>query len=247
MDNPGQAWQSSRLTETYLHGVRGAIPLAGEQIEVMLRAIAACRPAGGLVLDLGCGDGILAQAVLDRFPAAQAVLLDFSEPMLAMAKKRLAGYDRAAYGLVDYSDPGWLASAYGDSGHTTGYDVIVSGFSIHHQPDARKRQLYQELYDLLKPGGIFLNLEHVASRSPWGEALFADYFIDALVDYQRQQGAELSREEVDQRYYSRPDKEANILSPVETQCDWLREIGFERVDCFLKIYELALFGGVKGS
>ena len=247
MDNSAKAWQSSGLTETYLQGVRGAIPFAGEQIDVMLRIIAAARPDPSLVLDLGCGDGILAQAILDRFPAAQAVLLDFSEPMLEMARKRLLGYQGAAFGLVDYSDPGWLSAAYGDSPLGGGYDVIVSGFSIHHQPDSRKRQLYQELFGLLKPGGLFLNLEHVASRSGWGESLFADYFIDALYDYQRQQGADLSREEVDRRYYSRPDKAANILAPVEIQCQWLREIGFERVDCFLKIFELALFGGVKGG
>ncbi len=247
MDNSAQAWQSRKLTETYLQGVRGAIPFAGEQIDVMLRVIGAARPDAGLVLDLGCGDGILAQAILDRFPAAQLVLLDFSEPMLEMAKERLLGYDSAAFGLVDYSDPSWLKDAYGENAQRPGYDVIVSGFSIHHQPDSRKRQLYQELYDLLKPGGLFLNLEHVASSSAWGESLFADYFIDALYDYQQRQGAELSREEVDRRYYSRPDKAANILAPVETQCQWLREIGFERVDCFLKIFELALFGGVKGA
>jgi hypothetical protein len=31
----------------------------------------------------------------------------------------------------------------------------------------------------------------------------------------------------------------------ETQCDWLRQNGFERVDCYQKLFELAVFGGVK--
>ena len=37
----------------------------------------------------------------------------------------------------------------------------------------------------------------------------------------------------------------NILAPVGDQCDWLREIGFEDVDCYFKIFELAVFGGRK--
>jgi hypothetical protein len=48
---------------------------------------------------------------------------------------------------------------------------------------------------------------------------------------------------VARHYYDRPDKSANILAPVERQCTWLREIGFTDVDCYLKVFELAVFGG----
>ncbi len=54
-----------------------------------------------------------------------------------------------------------------------------------------------------------------------------------------------TREEVALHYYNRPDKAANILAPVEDQCQWLRAIGFENVDCYFKILELAMFGGTK--
>ena len=46
---------------------------------------------------------------------------------------------------------------------------------------------------------------------------------------------------------NRPDKDANILAPVEDQCVWLRNNGYENVDCYLKVMELAVFGGQKGS
>ncbi len=39
----------------------------------------------------------------------------------------------------------------------------------------------------------------------------------------------------------------NIIAPVETQCDWLREIGFIHVYCFMKLFEIALFGGIKAE
>ncbi|MFQ5400643.1 MAG: class I SAM-dependent methyltransferase [Anaerolineae bacterium] len=249
MGKDDQVWQTAELTATFLTGVRSAIPLAQEQIAVMLRLIRAARPAVNLVLDLGCGDGILGQAVLDQHPEAQGVFLDFSPPMLDAARKRLAGYGRALIANVDYGQTDWRARLDEIvSGHfavSDGFDVIVSGYSIHHQPDGRKREIYAELYDLLRPGGIFLNLEHVASRSPWVEQRFADLFIDALVDYHLRAGVPKTPEQVDREFYSRPDKAANKLALVETQCEWLREIGFLHVDVYLKIFELALFGGVR--
>lgn len=234
------AWQAVALADAYLEGVRGAIPLAAEQIDIICRLARAARPEARCILDLGCGDGILGQALLDAFAdnAPMAVLADFSPPMLDAARKRLRGHE-ASFLLVDYAKEDW-ASAVDQSGSI---DVIVSGFSIHHQPDKRKRAIYRDVYDLLAPGGIFLNLEHVSSASRWGEEQFEAYFIDALHRYHAQRGK--SREQVAADFYHRPDKDANILAPVEAQCDWLRAIGFAHVDCFLKVFELALFGGIK--
>ena len=91
MARTDEVWKESSLAATYLEGVRAAIPLAQEQIDVMLRLIAACGRPIRRVLDLGCGDGVLAGAILARHPEADPVLADFSEPMLDAARKRLAG------------------------------------------------------------------------------------------------------------------------------------------------------------
>ena len=56
-------------------------------------------------------------------------------------------------------------------------------------------------------------------------------------------GTGKSREEVAEEFVHRPDKQANILALVEVQCDWLRDCGFDDVDCYFKVLELALFGG----
>ena len=237
-------WQAETLAGTYLEGVRGAIPLAAEQIDILVRLARAARPQPRAILDLGCGDGILGHALLDAFDATQptAVLADFSPPMLDAARGRLSGYPGAAFVTVDYAAADW-SRLISTPPLPPRYDIIVSGFSIHHQPDERKRRIYGDVFNLLAPGGIFLNLEHVSSSSRWGEEQFETYFVDALHRYHAPYGK--SRDEVAADFYHRPDKTANLLTPVETQCDWLRELGFVHVDCFFKVFELALFGGVR--
>jgi tRNA (cmo5U34)-methyltransferase len=230
-------WQSAQVAYNFLDNVRGGIPLSGEQIDVMLRVIRKARPQVENFLDLGCGDGIMGRAVLSQYPDAQGVFVDFSEPMIEAAKQKTDG--NHSFIVQDYGDKDWLKSVE----LAAPFDVIVSGFSIHHQPDERKKTLYTELFHLLKPGGVFMNLEHVAPEDVWGEDLFSELMIDTIHAFSQRTGTNKSREQVADEFNSREDKAANILAPLETQCAWLRDVGFIHVDCYLKIFELALFGG----
>lgn len=237
-----EVWKSREVAEKYLSGVRGAIPLAQEQIEIMLRVIAGCDIKIERILDLGCGDGVLIASILQQYPSASGVLLDISEPMLQAAKEKLVNYnDKLDFFLLDYGDSRWIERVKNKGP----FSVIVSGFSIHHQNDGRKQELYSEIFELLKSGGMFLNLEHVSSSSEWVSSLFDEYFIDSMYNMHLQNDAGKTRQEIADEFYLRDDKEANILAPVEKQCEWLRNIGFQDVDCYFKVFELALFGGRK--
>lgn len=239
-------WKDDTLADHYLSGVRGAIPFANAQIDMMLRLIDKFVPQVERFLDLGCGDGILGKQILDNDKESQGLFLDFSQAMLAAAGTQLQSYgDRVQLLPFDYGDPAWVDQP---AVVTHGpYDLILSGFSIHHQPDGRKREIYQEIYDLLRPGGLFLNLEHVSSPTPEVESLFDELFVDHLADYHARIGSGKDRQQVADELYNRPDKAANILLDVETQCRWLREIGYLQADCYFKVFELALFGGQKSD
>ena len=71
--------------------------------------------------------------------------------------------------------------------------------------------------------------------------------IDSLWDYHQRQGSPLTRQDVARQFVQREDWSANILAPLEDQCQWLREIGYVDVDCFFKAFELAIFGGRKSG
>lgn len=166
------------------------------------------------ILDLGTGDGrLLALARIGR-AGADAVALDFSPTMLDAARQRFRDHDKVRLVAHDLEAP------LPDLGR---FDAVISSFAIHHVPHERKRALYAEIHALLEPGGVFCNLEHVASPTP---ALHAG-FLRAL-----------GLTEAD-------EDPSNKLAPVELQLGWLREIGFQEVDCHWKWRELALLSGTR--
>jgi len=232
-------WKGAGLVANYLTSVRGGIPFGADQIEIALRVAGAWQATPSRVLDLGCGDGIVGAAARRIWPDAELTLLDFSPSMLEAARKRFGDDPTIRLIEADFGQPSWLG-ALGDG---ASFDVILSAYAIHHQEDDRKRALYAELFGLLTPGGVFLNIEHVASATPAIAAINDVLFVDTIERHQRSLSSTDSRDEIAQRYYFRPDKAANRLAPVELQLTWLREIGFVDVDCFFKVMELAVFGG----
>jgi tRNA (cmo5U34)-methyltransferase len=164
------------------------------------------------VLDLGSGDGRLLELVLLSRPEATGVALDFSPPMLALLHERFGaneGVEIVEHNLEDALPPLGV------------FDAVVSSFAIHHLAHDRKRELYQEIWPLLAPGGMLCNLEHVASATAYGHARFLEAMGIAEKD----------------------EDPSNKLLAVEPQLQWLREIGYADVDCYWKWRELALLVG----
>lgn len=203
-------WSDPAHVEHYLRSTRDR-----DWAVTIDRALLEQIPAGaGTILDLGTGDGRLLALLLDDRPERAGVGLDASEPMLAGARARFADDRRIELIRHDLSAP---------LPELGSFDAVVSSLAIHHLEHPRKRSLYREVFELLVPGGVFANYEHVASPS---RRLHLE-FMAAIEE-------PLEWEDPSDR-----------LLDVETQLAWLREIGFEDVDCHWKWRELALLAGVR--
>lgn len=228
-------WQREDVTEHYLEQVRGGIPFGAEQAGLMLQVVNHFVKEPKKIMDLGCGNGFLAEILLRTYSNAKAICIDHSAPMIEQAKLHMAPYkNRCELHIGDFSQQ---IERYAE---TNSVDVIVSGYAIHHLPHDMKKTLYTNIYKLLRPGGIFINIEHTASATEELEKLHDKLFVDHLTAFNNG-----NREEIAAEYTSRPDKMDNILERVDIQVNWLREIGFKHADCYFKWMELAVFGGVK--
>jgi len=241
MNEQQSKWLTKELAKIFSEGVRGAIPGANLQLEIIIKLIKVWCPFPSRILDLGCGDGILGRMLLEEYPSANTVFADFSEPMLAKVRQKIGAGNQGRVVLIDFATPAWIKNVEAE----TPFDIIVSGFAIHHQPDDRKKELYSEIYDLLNEGGLFLNLDQVESATPSIGEIFDSFFLDYIRCSLPTSDQGKMINQIEKAYYE--DKKENIPAPVETQCQWLRDMGFGEVDCFFKTFELALFGGKKTS
>lgn len=232
-------WRNAASVQWYLASVRGALPFSAEHLSIMLRFVAAAGRPVHRFLDVGAGNGFLSAGLLAHYPTAEGVLVDFSPPMLAAARTQLTAATPAHLIEADLASASWRDQVT----PLSPFDAVVSGFAIHHLPDPRKQALYREIYDLLAPGATFVNIEHVAPDAAWINAAFDDAVIDSITAFRQQGADDISHADIAAEYAQRPDQEANILTPVDVQCDWLRDIGFQDVAVPFRWYEIAIFGG----
>jgi tRNA (cmo5U34)-methyltransferase len=128
--------------------ITSLIPGYREMVYALVRVLPFQASAPIQVLDLGCGTGTVTEAVLTAFPTACVTCVDIAAPMIAIARAKLAGFERVAYVVGDFN-------ALELDGP---YDAVVSSLALHHlNTDDDKRACYSRIYNGLKPGGVFYN------------------------------------------------------------------------------------------
>ena len=233
------AWKNPSIVDNFLMNTRKSLPFGPEQFDILLRLMSKSQTVVNNFIDLGCGDGILANTLLTRYPDAHGLLLDYSPSMIDAAKDRMSAFPNQIIIQSDLSKSNWQDNIISKP------DVVMSGYAIHHLKNGRKYELFEEIFETLSPGGIFVNIDHVASVSTFGNSLFNELIVDTRHAKLKMEGKEKSKNDLMSEYVNRPDQYDNILLPVTTQCDWLKEIGFSDVDCYFKCFELAIYAGIK--
>ena len=204
---PSLTWRDAGKVDEYVSRVgRLAARAAGEA-----ELVEALPSVVDRVVDLGCGDGRLIEVVLRARPdAREAIGIDNSPPMLERAGVRFDGDPRVR--LLHHD----LAVALPALGH---FDVVVSGFAIHHLAHDRKRSLFEEVVGVLRPNGVFVNLEVVRCATP---ALQEEFY----------------------RRIERPGGDPeDVLAGVGEQLEWMRDAGLDDVDCYWRWRGFALLAG----
>ncbi|WP_273844540.1 class I SAM-dependent methyltransferase [Rubrobacter calidifluminis] len=195
------------------------------------------------VLDLCCGEGLLAEAILEAFPRCSVRGLDGSPAMLEAATKRLARFgDRFAAGEFDLTSSSWRG-AYGP------VRAAVSSLAFHHLDGAQKRALFRDVYHMVQPGGAFIIADLVMPVSEAGVRLAARSWDEAVRERSlKLLGDERAFERFEEErwnLYRYPDPEVDKPSALYEQLRWLDDAGFEGVDVFLMYAGHAVFGGMR--
>ena len=132
-----------------------ARPWRAQLREEIARHVAALG-SGCRVLELGSGPGLLAHTILERCPGvAGYTLLDFSGPMLALSRTRLAAFSAASFVQASFKTPDWPDRVSGP------FDCVVSMQAVHELRHKRHAvRLYEQVYERLATPGLFLVCDH---------------------------------------------------------------------------------------
>ena len=144
------AWQESwdRQQQAYL-------PDREHRIAAMLDTVAAAIDNRQLrLLDLAGGTGTISLRALHRFPDAQVTLVDQDPVLLAIATASLSG--RATIVTADLNDTAWITTLP----HRQ-FNAVLATTALHWLTPERLRGLYREIHDLLQPGGLIINADHM--------------------------------------------------------------------------------------
>ncbi|MFL6207905.1 MAG: methyltransferase domain-containing protein [Pyrinomonadaceae bacterium] len=227
-DNPEAtpAWDE-RDSQAFIDYGNYFVPEREKQIAIICELVGA-GDERRRVLELCCGEGLLARALLTRFPRAIVTAYDGSPEMLQRAQQNLAAFaPRFEAQQFDLAAHDWRA------GQREQFDAVVSSLAIHHLDGAEKQALFRAVYDMLTPGGVFVVADVFEPAHPRGQTVAARAWDDAV----RQRALELDGNEAAFDFFTRDgwnlyrhpdplDKPSRLLD----QLQWLTAAGFTDVD-----------------
>jgi cyclopropane fatty-acyl-phospholipid synthase-like methyltransferase len=164
------------------------------QIRDRIARRVAMLPPHTRVLELGSGPGFLAHRVLQECPNIERyVLLDFSEPMLALSTERFTMFAAASFVRATFKSEDWMDRVGGP------FDCVLSMQAVHELRHKRYAlRLYEQVYQVLATSGSIMICDHTPSddssksaalymtereqQDALEEARFSNVHIDFRVD-----------------------------------------------------------------
>jgi tRNA (cmo5U34)-methyltransferase len=228
-------------SQAFIDYGRYFVPEREEQLAIICEL---CAPGADAVrvLELCCGEGLLAAALLARYPEASVHALDGSPEMLRAARARLAAYGaRFVAAQFDLAARDWRTQ-------TQAFTAVVSSLAIHHLDGAQKQELFRDVFALLAPGGVFVVADVIEPADARGLAVAARAWDDAV----RRRALELDGttaafdffERDGWNLYRHPDP-LDKPSRLFDQLRWLAAVGFAAVDVNWLKAGHAVFSGRK--
>jgi len=179
------------------------------------------------ILDIGAGTGLLSEMFLFAYPGATITLLDISEKMLDMARRRFEGREKVRFIAADYRDA--------DLGGP--FDIIASALSIHHLERDEKRELYRRVLASLGKGGVFVNADEVAGETAEIHRANLAYWDDFLLK------GPLGKEEA--RVIMERRATLDRMEKLSVQLGWMKKLGFTGVEMVYQNRSFVVFCGRK--
>jgi tRNA (cmo5U34)-methyltransferase len=233
----------ANASQTFIDYGRYFVPEREQQIATICDLV---PPQDGPfnILELCCGAGLLASALLERFPSCTVYGYDGSPEMLDTARTNLLSYGERFQTLrFDLADRSWRTPAFP-------VRAVVSSLAIHHLDGAQKLELFRDVHAMLEPGGALVVADVIAPARALGAEAAANAWDAAVRKRSLEFDGNLAafeafeREHWNMYRYFDPD-DIDKPSRLFDQLTWLEQAGFVDVDVSWMLAGHAIFSGCK--
>lgn len=167
-----RAW-SEESSQYFIDYAAYFVPDRAAQLDTICQLIPA-TPEPFHVVELCCGEGLLARVILERFAGCYFHGYDGSSTMLDKTRATLQPFgDRFTLHEFDLAAAEWRSLPWS-------VQAVVSALAIHHLDGEQKRELYRDLYRLLQPGGALIIADLVQPVHPAGVQIAARAWDEAV-------------------------------------------------------------------
>lgn len=239
-------WNEENST-TFLDLGEIFVPQRAEQMEAIWQLIPARPDETFTIVELAAGGGIMAEVILQHFPACHYVALDGSATMREQMAQRLAAYqDRLTILPFLLEEQVWRNAL------PAPLRGVVSSLCVHHLDDEQKRMLFRDMFAHIEPGGALLLADVIRPATPRIASLFARQYDEIVRVQSMAIRGDLSGfeqfQELEWNYFLYDYNDPNSYdkpSLLNEQLRWLQEAGYKDVDCFWLQAGHAVYGGYR--
>jgi tRNA (cmo5U34)-methyltransferase len=231
-DTNAAIWKSDEIVATWAAEAANRERNHGAQWRLMARLLPFGELPEATFLDLGAGTGAASRAILERHPRSTAILADFSPEMMSAGEAELRPY-AGRYRYVEFD---MLAGDWPKAIPAT-VDGVVTSLCVHHLADERKRSLFGEIFQRVRPGGWYLNYDPVRADDPVAQATW-----ERVSDHADPEAAARRRHRTHLEQ-TRWDNHVRHIIPLGQQLEYLRIAGFDGIDVYWKQLENVIYGG----
>jgi tRNA (cmo5U34)-methyltransferase len=201
------------LTEQYAGAIERCFPRYREMLWALLDYLPPDVPIHR-ILELGSGTGNLSVLLAQRYPQATIQMVDVSSESLAVCRQRLGEQTRFEYHHRDFRELQFDAGSF---------ELVTSSIAIHHLTSSGKQTLFGSIFSWLTAQGVFAYADQHAGATD-------DLYRRHLANWKQAASAAGSTPQ-EWEMWMKHQSDHDHHDCLTDQFRWLREAGFDVVDC----------------
>lgn len=177
------------------------------------------------IIDIGCGTGETTECILRQSSNIKIIAIDLDKRMVEKLQSNLHKYVQNGRLFPVCQD----IFTYIKKLDSTSLDGVTSSWAIHNFTRAKRKELLKQVYRVLKPNGIFVNMDKYVSDDAKIEKMSFDKAVENLKSSLNKEVAASAIK------HEEEDRHPKIIMKEKESAAEMEKIGFRNINFHIRI------------